>query len=78
VRRGTLKQLKEPKPRADGRCAVCPKKRKLPVKRLYREQAKLDPFCSADCCRAWYAEQVASRLTPSVGSGTVGASRLAS
>jgi hypothetical protein len=49
--------VKEPRPRKDGTCFVCRKPRRLDQSRLYRVQAKADPFCSADCCRAWYAEQ---------------------
>lgn len=54
--------MKDPRVRRDGRCAHCRGERKLPAKRLYREQAELeqaelDPFCSATCCRAWRAER---------------------
>ena len=50
--------MKEPRVRKDGRCAHCRGKRRLAnLKRLYRAQAELDPFCSRDCCVAWRAER---------------------
>lgn len=50
--------MKDPRVRKDGNCAQCLGPRKFAgLKRLYREQAKLDPFCSATCCRAWRAER---------------------
>jgi hypothetical protein len=50
--------VKEPRVRKDGTCAHCRGPRKLAgLKRVYREQAELDPFCSRDCCAAWYREQ---------------------
>lgn len=44
----------DPPVRGDGRCAVCGGPRRLTQKPLYREQARLDPFCSAACCRLWH------------------------
>jgi hypothetical protein len=50
--------VKEPRPRKDGTCYVCRGPRKLKgLKPVYRTAAEHDPFCSADCCRAWYEEQ---------------------
>lgn len=41
---------KEPKIRKDGLCVVCKKERNEGATRNF------DPFCSSDCCRAYYAD----------------------
>lgn len=45
------KTTRDPKVRSDGRCVVCRK----PLPERY---ATVDPFCSSDCCKAWYAKRV--------------------
>lgn len=55
--------MNDPRVRKDGNCAHCHGPRKLTgLKRLYREQAERDPFCSATCCRDWHHEQRAKHV----------------
>lgn len=54
--------MKEPRPRKDGLCALasCRKPRKLAgLKKVYRDEAERDPFCSRPCCEQWRREQLA-------------------
>jgi len=50
--------MKEPKVRKDGHCAHCRGPRKLAgLKKVYLASAQADPFCSRECCSAWYVAQ---------------------
>ena len=48
--------MSDPTPpiREDGLCVQCEGERKMPASRLHRASARLDPFCSATCARAFY------------------------
>lgn len=58
----------DPKPRVDGSCATCSKRRPATIgkqsQRNRRERLELeamlaaDPFCSATCCRKWHGFDV--------------------
>ncbi len=50
----------DPPTPADGSCAECHGPRKMPASKLHRASAALDPFCSAECARAWYGVQLPS------------------
>lgn len=52
---------RDPSPRADGKCAVCRKKRPDPGRKGeharrpgWREEWAADPFCSSTCCRKFH------------------------
>lgn len=45
---------REPGVRKDGRCYLCPKRRVIPPKRLYRSHAERDAFCSRVCCERYF------------------------
>lgn len=52
----------DPPVRADGRCAVCPRKRKPERSRAYAKHlAERDPFCSTECCRDYHAVERRTR-----------------
>ena len=49
----------DPPVRPDGRCYMCPKKRKPERSRKYGgEVAALDPFCSSQCARRFYGTEL--------------------
>jgi hypothetical protein len=56
----------DPPLRPDGRCAVCPKQRKLTAQaRKYAGvQLDVDPFCSTECARRYHGVKDASVADP--------------
>lgn len=49
----------DPPVRADGKCAVCGKKRKPERSVTYaKNQAERDPFCSTECCRVYHGTEI--------------------
>jgi hypothetical protein len=49
----------EPRPRRNGGCRMCGRKRKLPAKpRVSPRVYELEPFCSRACCERWFRIEV--------------------
>ena len=49
----------DPPVRADGRCAVCGKPRRVDRSRRYGgAEAERDPFCSVTCCRRFHGTEL--------------------
>jgi hypothetical protein len=46
----------DPPVRADGKCYVCGKSRKITkqTRKYAKHAADVDPFCSGNCARRWY------------------------
>jgi hypothetical protein len=54
----SARPVRDPRVRPDGRCAVCRKPRQKWHKGLSyvsRAQFEMDPFCSTECARSYYA-----------------------
>ena len=56
-----LRDPRDPPVQADGLCVVCAGERKPgQLREPHYSTAQADPFCSAECARAWYGVELPS------------------